>query len=1125
MAIDTKKIQLFICSVLKFFINLLCRFIQKHPVVSIISSILFALYLFLPKVFIFLIYFSPFLACAAAYIRFYLPSQRKNIRNDTNKNREISSATSSKAADGESRTILQRNVKAELVSTNDRTILTEEKPSLSRNASIGDNLGAFSKSARSSIASLDGLEEQIAKGVESSSSEGEEEDEGVQRGIRKALEWTEDDQKNLMDLGISELERNKRLESLIARRRARKLYKMNTEKILIYTSSAHIPVAPVLVPRAGKHYSSGSDDKIPGSAPSVMLPSRNPFDIPYDPHEEKPDLMADSFQQEFMSTHQGNLFFRRHENLKPEPSFSLDNHQKDSENAGDSIIIKEQDKGDGEWLVDHEQETENKVLRRSLSITDLVTEEGESSNLVENKPEEDKQAEDQNQADIKGKKPENSNGSDSNLDKGNQIQFEAHKIEHHRSESSLSSLSDDYELTSKSRKTSVLTKIQPPIFRFPDIINNPSPNSDPCPLPKARGANDVSYLASPSTIDRSSLDNHLLYTNSGPWHTPTNSVASDMQVEVSELGSPPLTGDGSASSNDGESLTYDGDIEKDITSGSDDMWGISPHAPKAQEYDLASTEVNYFGRDDITGGFSGFHIEPEASVASSSGQNLRQGIRTDSVDCEEHQEDNLHKPQELLNPSEKTTDEVEINSSEDKHGEAENPITLTTVGDFTEPAGESESVNNPVQNVEMATSADVVSTNVTKEDVKSSEERNQIIDRFIEQEVLVDLSKRAEESSSESRKNSESISDEPPTNPESISNEPPANPESISDEPPANPERNHESVPDEHPANPESVSVIEQPSTVSSASSSPKSVLLLPDRIPLAESSSDLNQLMQVENSDHGTEENIVRDSLLYEQLPETSVQNEAQQATEDSENHQSIDMSTKSEEIFNTSEKSSDEAKDGESEASISNEAAVELTNPLEEINSRSIEQISSIFENLAEDEARTDQSNEKEHQDSEVSELAVTKENVMQDADTIATNSVHEDDHIVMNTDNDTTSKDTSEPVADGEKQGTSEQSEVAENPIPNSGSIEFTEAASRNSTEAIVNSVQLQTAEEISTSNDMTNIHDAARKEGNNNISTTVSNSEDPSESSTEITQFANNIVARIEIPLDDEEQKQH
>ncbi|GAB4860016.1 hypothetical protein Ancab_011490 [Ancistrocladus abbreviatus] len=46
----------------------------------------------------------------------------------------------------------------------------------------------------------------------------EDDDEGEpQKEMNKAVQWTQDDQRNLMDLGSSEIERNRRLESLIAK--------------------------------------------------------------------------------------------------------------------------------------------------------------------------------------------------------------------------------------------------------------------------------------------------------------------------------------------------------------------------------------------------------------------------------------------------------------------------------------------------------------------------------------------------------------------------------------------------------------------------------------------------------------------------------------------------------------------------------------------------------------------------------------------------------------------------------------------------------------------------------------------------------------------------------------------
>lgn len=170
--------------------------------------------------------------------------------------------------------------------------------------------------------------------VESSSddAEDEEDEEEAQQERNKAVEWTADDQQNLMDLGDSELERNKRLESLIARRRARKLFRMAVEKRVIdpgYGSQGQI--APISILRStllsGPSNESLEGPHTPGSAPSVLLPSRNPFDIPYDPSEEKPNLMADSFQQEFSAANRKDMFFPKHEGLCWGPSFSLESQQ------------------------------------------------------------------------------------------------------------------------------------------------------------------------------------------------------------------------------------------------------------------------------------------------------------------------------------------------------------------------------------------------------------------------------------------------------------------------------------------------------------------------------------------------------------------------------------------------------------------------------------------------------------------------------------------------------------------------------------------------------------------------------------------------------------------------------
>ncbi|GAV57487.1 hypothetical protein CFOL_v3_01024 [Cephalotus follicularis] len=171
-------------------------------------------------------------------------------------------------------------------------------------------------------------EEDIEKHAEDEEEDEEEEEVevegGKEDGSKSAITWTEADQKNLMDLGSLELERNQRLESLIARRRARKSMKVMAEKNLIDLDGVDLPFnVPAISTRQNPFdlpYDSYHDLPIPGSAPSILLPGRNPFDLPYDSSEEKPDLKGETLQQEFTvfqqrEAHQREAFFRRHESF------------------------------------------------------------------------------------------------------------------------------------------------------------------------------------------------------------------------------------------------------------------------------------------------------------------------------------------------------------------------------------------------------------------------------------------------------------------------------------------------------------------------------------------------------------------------------------------------------------------------------------------------------------------------------------------------------------------------------------------------------------------------------------------------------------------------------------------
>ncbi|KAG5583288.1 hypothetical protein H5410_053915 [Solanum commersonii] len=184
----------------------------------------------------------------------------------------------------------------------------------------------------------DGVENQEELEVADDENEDGEDDEGKQdeEDISKsAITWTEEDQKNLIDLGSSEVERNQRLENLMARRRAvKKMRLMMTEKNLIDLESADLPFnIPSISTARNNPFDVHNDNydlglpPIPGSAPSVLVPRRNPFDLPYDSSEEKPNLMED--EQDIITFQAKDPLFRRHESFIVRPSiFGLNRQDK-----------------------------------------------------------------------------------------------------------------------------------------------------------------------------------------------------------------------------------------------------------------------------------------------------------------------------------------------------------------------------------------------------------------------------------------------------------------------------------------------------------------------------------------------------------------------------------------------------------------------------------------------------------------------------------------------------------------------------------------------------------------------------------------------------------------------------
>lgn len=228
---------------------------------------------------------------------------------------------------------------------------------------------AHMSSAASDIAfensqkSIDGSIESDEEGTEIQGDDEEEMESGIEDDCKSAIKWTENDQKSLMDLGNLELERNQRLENLVARRRA---WRLMNEKNLIDLES--IDVSPHITPISTRRnpfdlpedsYDAMGLPPIPGSAPSLMHPRQNPFDIPYDSNEEKHDPKGDSPLGELPVFNQRDTFFSRHESFAVRPSALGMTKPERQDNYWKPIFVSERMASEGtSYSSFHRQESE-----------------------------------------------------------------------------------------------------------------------------------------------------------------------------------------------------------------------------------------------------------------------------------------------------------------------------------------------------------------------------------------------------------------------------------------------------------------------------------------------------------------------------------------------------------------------------------------------------------------------------------------------------------------------------------------------------------------------------------------------------------------------------------------------
>ncbi|TYI26167.1 hypothetical protein ES332_A05G096900v1 [Gossypium tomentosum] len=771
MSFNVKVIQHFVWKIIRFSGSCSYKFVRRYPVVAGFFIFVLFVYVCFPSYFYILMSSSPILICTAISIRFYWKTKRPEVQMVQKKDSEERSSADinrSKVPSLRPQKSVRRNARKEvlqwdrndspdsnllfgsgindilsgksnLLEENSRSLNVkgnsnvEHGESSSQNEKRNDQALNDPKSLldnetlKPHSVSGDSFGGQLGKspdGGGGGGGGGEVEKERLEkrkdvkeikvRDRDKAVEWTKDDEKHLMDLGLTEAERNRRLESLIAKRRARKMFKMAIEKSLMDKGIVpHNHIAPILIVKNNiLGFSNHANEEVlqmPGSAPSILLPTQNPFDLPYDPFEEKPNLTGDSFQQEFMAVNQRDTLFCRHESFHHGPLFTFETTQ-DSINdpfnpyySAEKRLVRGPEVDRFRKAPDDEGGHHQNNSRGFGSDIDLIELEESINNDTINSLEEksEKITESANDKTEIGETNENPHDLS-----GSEIRVEIDSTKNNDSCYSASS-SDDSE--------SGLDQTAKPLSLCTNQVRKAFNLSIP---PKGKTVTKLPFDSSPSP--RRTEFNLFYNTYRRQSHTRNCSIASDLQVEVSEVGSITLSTDGTSSPVEG-SVTYDGDVERDINSDNEELWGGSFNLSKEANREKLRELDDIIEEDSVEVKVSGLNKKPEEPIASISPSELEKAsnvsdklspenpgkpvqltgksvVHSPSKSC-------FQKPEQFIDPQQKPTEEnIICNAKPITQGDAN---TLESKSSETKANG-AQALNEPAALGEMGKPDDAI---------------------------------------------------------------------------------------------------------------------------------------------------------------------------------------------------------------------------------------------------------------------------------------------------------------------------------------------------------------------------------------------------------------------------------
>ncbi|OVA06472.1 hypothetical protein BVC80_479g56 [Macleaya cordata] len=506
--------------------------------------------------------------------------------------------------------------------------LLDFKPLQSNLSSIEESDAASQWSDRSNDGSVESeLEESEEEEEEAENQEVEDEVlESEDERIKPVVTWTEDDEKNLKDLGTSELERNQRLETLVAKRRARKTLSMDVEINLIDLESNDPPtqIAPILITRNNPfeipYYSNetGELQPIPSSAPSVLLPRRNPFDLPFEPFDERSNLNGDNFQQDFSPVHlDKDMSFCRHQSFSLGSSFGVQIGKDKrninlssflgrmaSEETGDPTLQRQfSERSESKLSCVLETETVYTVSDEDLSPkSKLVSQIGHSPDRAEQVSQTSEEVDSSVEIDQEDKKDVHPSKVETNGVDGEMTHL---KVEtNSKSSSSSPSASseanekilheninegqlknqdqtkgDCIEGTSDFEKPSlsqIETELKSKFMEQPDEVQIEEPV----------------YDSSPSAMETMSIEDALLSADKEAVLTSTSSTAFDSKVDTSDEKTSSLT--------DQKSLLANGSIKNETSLDNEVMREASSHLSAVEENELRSKESTEASEQNVT---------------------------------------------------------------------------------------------------------------------------------------------------------------------------------------------------------------------------------------------------------------------------------------------------------------------------------------------------------------------------------------------------------------------------------------------------------------------------------------------------------------------------------------------